>query len=33
PEKKEYDVHPGELRQPPLHHPLSIYDSFCRGVA
>ncbi|HEA6300292.1 TPA: IS21 family transposase [Escherichia coli] len=38
PEKKEYDVHPGENlvnfdNPPPLHHPLSIYDSFCRGVA
>ncbi len=37
PEKKEYDVHPGEnlvnFDNPPLHHPLSIYDSFCRGVA
>ncbi|HBA9065670.1 TPA: IS21 family transposase, partial [Escherichia coli] len=36
PEKKEYDVHPGEnlvnFDKPPLHHPLSIYDSFCRGV-
>ncbi|EFD5042694.1 IS3 family transposase [Escherichia coli] len=37
PEKKEYDVHPGEnlvnFDKHPLHHPLSIYDSFCRGVA
>ncbi|EEZ5757216.1 transposase, partial [Escherichia coli O15] len=37
PEKKEYDVHPGENQvnfdKSPLHHPLSIYDSFCRGVA
>ncbi len=36
-EKKEYDVHPGEnlvnFDKHPLHHPLSIYDSFCRGVA
>ena len=35
--KKEYDVHPGEnlvnFDKHPLHHPLSIYDSFCRGVA
>ncbi len=36
PEKKEYDVHPRENlvnfdKHP--HHPLSIYDSFCRGVA
>ena len=33
PEKKEYDVHPGEnlvnFDKHPLHHPLSIYDSFC----
>ncbi|EFB6142153.1 IS21 family transposase, partial [Escherichia coli] len=37
PEKKEYDVHLDEnlvnFDKPPLHHPLSIYDSFCRGVA
>lgn len=37
PEKKENDVHPGEnlvnFDKHPLHHPLSIYDSFCRGVA
>ncbi|OIY94380.1 hypothetical protein BJK32_26015, partial [Escherichia coli] len=37
PEKKEYDVHPSEnlvnFDKHPLHHPLSIYDSFCRGVA
>ncbi|EIV9343003.1 IS21 family transposase, partial [Shigella flexneri] len=37
PEKKEYDVHLGEnlvsFDNPPQHHPLSIYDSFCRGVA
>ncbi len=37
PEKKEYDVHVGEnlvnFDKSPLHHPLSIYDSFCRGVA
>ncbi|HDC4924796.1 TPA: IS21 family transposase, partial [Escherichia coli] len=37
PEKKEYDVHLDEnlvnFDNPPLHHPLSIYDSFCRGVA
>ncbi|STI54608.1 transposase [Escherichia coli] len=37
PEKKEYDVHPGEnlvnFDKHPLHNPLSIYDSFCRGVA
>ncbi|MWR25506.1 IS21 family transposase, partial [Escherichia coli] len=37
PEKKEYEVHPGENQvnfdKSPLHHPLSIYDSFCRGVA
>ena len=37
PEKKEYDVHPGEnlvnFDKHSLHHPLSIYDSFCRGVA
>ena len=30
PEKKEYDVHPGEnlvnFDKHPLHHPLSIYD-------
>lgn len=36
PEKKEYDVHLDEnlvnFDNPPLHHPLSIYDSFCRGV-
>ncbi len=35
--EKEYDVHPGEnlvnFDNHPLHHPLSIYDSFCRGVA
>ncbi|MGT7431911.1 IS21-like element IS100 family transposase, partial [Escherichia coli] len=37
PEKKEYDVHLDEnlvnFDKHPLHHPLSIYDSFCRGVA
>ncbi len=37
PEKKQYDVQVNEnLRtfdQQPLHHPLSIYDSFCRGTA
>ncbi len=37
PEKKEYDVHVGEnlvnFDKHPLHHPLSIHDSFCRGVA
>ncbi|MEJ9894781.1 hypothetical protein R1A50_23900, partial [Escherichia coli] len=36
-EKKEYDVHLDEnlvnFDKHPLHHPLSIYDSFCRGVA
>ena len=36
PEKKEYDVHLDEnlvnFDKHPLHHPLSIYDSFCRGV-
>ncbi len=35
PEKKEYDVHLDEnlvnFDKHPLHHPLSIYDSFCRG--
>lgn len=35
--KKEYDVHLDEnlvnFDKHPLHHPLSIYDSFCRGVA
>ncbi|HBD3196051.1 TPA: transposase, partial [Escherichia coli] len=34
PEKKEYDVHLDEnlvnFDKHPLHHPLSIYDSFCR---
>lgn len=31
--KKEYDLHPGEnlVNFAPLHYPLSIYDSFCRG--
>ncbi|MDM8705286.1 IS21 family transposase, partial [Escherichia coli] len=33
PEKKEYDVHLDEnlvnFDKHPLHHPLSIYDSFC----
>ncbi|AJK21534.1 putative transposase Orf A, insertion element IS100 [Yersinia pestis] len=37
PEKKEYDVHLDEnlvnFDKHPLHHPLSFYDSFCRGVA
>ena len=34
PEKKEYDVHPlVNFDKHPLHHPLSIYDSLCRGVA
>lgn len=37
PEKKEYGAHVGEksvnFNKHSLHHPLSIYDSFCRGVA
>ncbi|EBH8951789.1 IS21 family transposase [Salmonella enterica] len=37
PGKKQYDVQVDEsLRtfdRQPLHHPLSIYDSFCRGAA
>ncbi|EIW9476294.1 IS21 family transposase [Klebsiella aerogenes] len=37
PRKKQYDVQVDEsLRtfdRQPLHHPLSIYDSFCRGAA
>ncbi|EDR59463.1 transposase, partial [Yersinia pestis biovar Antiqua str. UG05-0454] len=35
--EKEYDVHLDEnlvnFDKHPVHHPLSIYDSFCRGVA
>ncbi|STV77585.1 putative transposase [Klebsiella pneumoniae subsp. rhinoscleromatis] len=37
PEKKQYDVQVDEslvtFDRQPLHHPLSIYDSFCRGAA
>ncbi|EGD0796985.1 IS21 family transposase, partial [Salmonella enterica] len=37
PEKKQYDVQVGEslvtFDRQPLHHPLSIYDTFSRGVA
>ncbi|ENU3995237.1 TPA: IS21 family transposase, partial [Klebsiella pneumoniae] len=37
PEKKQYDVLVDEslvtFDRQPLHHPLSIYDTFCRGAA
>ncbi|HAV2138856.1 TPA: IS21 family transposase [Serratia marcescens] len=37
PEKKQYDVQVDEslvtFDRQPLHHPLSIYDTFCRGAA
>ncbi len=37
PEKKEYDVHLDEylvnFDKHPLQHPLSIYDTFSRGLA
>ncbi len=37
PEKKQYHVQVDEslvtFDRQPLHHPLSIYDTFCRGAA
>lgn len=37
PEKEQYDVQVDEslvtFDRQPLHHPLSIYDTFCRGAA
>lgn len=36
-EKKQYDLQVDEtlvtFDRQPLHHPLSIYDTYCRGAA